>query len=64
MNPLISEIILLELQSIKNKKLLIQKYAGSDDAVSQIIVKDSRAAIKQSQESIQYFSTLKPRTTC
>jgi len=64
MNPLISEIILLELQSIKNKKLLIQKYAGSDDAVSQIIVKDSRAAIKQSQESIQYFSTLKPRTKC
>ena len=61
MNPLISEIILLELQSIKNKKLLIQKYAGSDDAVSQIIVKDSRAAIKQSQESIQYFSTLKPK---
>lgn len=56
MNPLINKIILLELQSIKNKKLLIQKYAGSDDTVSQIIVKDSRAAIKQSQESIQYFS--------
>jgi len=56
MNPLINEIILLELQSIKNKKLLIQKYAGSDDTVSQIIVKDSRSAIKQSQESIQYFS--------
>jgi hypothetical protein len=58
MTPLISEIILLELQALKNKKLLIEKYSGLDDPVSQIITQDSRAAIIQIQESIKYFATL------
>ena len=48
--------IQLEMDSINLKKLLINKYSGFDDAVSQIITKDSRAAIKQSQEMIQMFS--------
>ena len=50
------EIINLELISIKNKKALIEKYGRCFDEVSKIIVKDSRAAIFQSKESIQYFS--------
>ena len=54
---MILEIIKLELLSIRYKKALIDKYSGFDDAVSKIIVKDSRAAIHQSQDSIQYFST-------
>jgi len=58
MTTLISEIIKLELESIKLKKLLIEKYSGKDDAVSQIIVKDSRSAIIQSQQSIQTFCNL------
>jgi len=60
---MILEIIKLELQSMKNKKALIDKYGGYDDMVSKIIVKDSRAAIKQSQESIKYFSIIIKSTT-
>ena len=55
---MIMEIIKLELLSVKYKKALIDKYSGFDDQVSKIIVMDSRAAIRQSQESIKYFSTL------
>lgn len=58
MTPMISEIIRLELEALRNKKLLIEKYSGFDDPVSQIITQDSRAAIKQIQESIKYFATL------
>jgi len=58
MNDLVMQIIKLELESIKLKRLLIQEYSGEDSAVSQIIVQDSRAAIRQSQESIQFFSKL------
>jgi hypothetical protein len=50
------EIIKLELESIQNKKALIKMYSGFDDKVSRIIVEDSRDAIKQSQESIQFFA--------
>jgi len=58
MTTMISEIILLELEALKNKKLLIEKYSGCDDPVSQIITQDSRCAIKQIQESIKYFCSL------
>lgn len=58
MNDLVLHIIKLEIESIKFKKLLIEKYSGLDDPISQIITKDARASIKQSQESIQVFSQL------
>jgi len=58
MSDLILKIIALELESINLKKKLIKKYSGNDDAVSQIIAKEARCSIRQSQESIQFFSKL------
>lgn len=55
---MVMEIIKLELLSVKYKKALIEKYSGYDDTVSKIIVNDSRAAIRQSQQAIAYLSTL------
>jgi hypothetical protein len=61
MDALILEIIEAELLSMKLKKLLIEKYSGYDDAVSQIIAADSRAAIRQIQEEMLIFSRLLQR---
>lgn len=58
MNTTTLECIRLEIESINLKKQLINKYAGFDDEVSKIITKDSRAAIKQSQEALLIFSKL------
>jgi len=58
MTEMVKEIILLEMEALKNKKELIEMYSGHDDAVSQIITQDSRAAIRQIQESIKYFATI------
>lgn len=58
MTEIVKEIIRLEFEALKLKKLLIEKYSGFDDPVSQIITQDSRAAIRQIQKSIKYFSTL------
>lgn len=57
MTALALEIVKLEFEALKLKKMLIEKYSGFDDAVSQIIVNESRIAINQIQESIKYFST-------
>jgi hypothetical protein len=61
MYALTLEIIEAVLLSMKLKKLLIEKYSGYDDAVSQIIAADSRAAIRQNQEEILIFSRLLQR---
>lgn len=57
MTALALEIVKLEFEALKLKKMLIEKYSGFDDSVSQIIVNESRIAINQIQESIKYFST-------
>lgn len=62
MYSLIREIIDQIILSTKLKKLLIEKYSGYDDAVSQIIVNDSRAAIRQNMEEIKVFSMLLDRS--
>lgn len=61
MNTLDLETINLELTAIKLKKLIIEKYSGSDETVYKIMVKEARTSIKDCQESLGYFSTRKKR---
>jgi len=58
MTDLTLQIINLCIESTRLKKQLIKKYSGSNDAVSRIIVKDSHAAIRQTQEEIKFFVQL------
>lgn len=58
MTEQVKQIIALELESLRLKKLLIEKYSKFDDPVSKIITQDSRAAIRQTQDSINFFAKL------
>lgn len=61
MNALDLEVINLELTTIKIQKLIIEKYAGSDETAYKIAIQEARACIKECQESIGYFSNPKKR---
>lgn len=54
-------MINMELNSIKNQKLLIDMYSKIHFNIGRIVVNEARQSIEQSKEAILTFSQLKKR---
>jgi len=58
MTDLTLEILLLEVESIKINRKLIEYYKDKDFELAKIIVANSTDSINTSKETIQFFSKL------